>query len=148
MDTEETLARIAAVACADVRKLFDDSGELIPIVDLDDQIARAIESVEVVRSGKGEQIQATVQIKLAPRMPALALIARHHRLVEDQPVVQINAQLDPQDEIDLARRIPFALAKAVTLDARANAQMLELTEPVARREALIEQRVPGNEPPN
>jgi hypothetical protein len=56
MDADEILARIAAVARADVRKLFDDSGKRIPIVDLDDDIARAIQFVEVVRSGKGEQI--------------------------------------------------------------------------------------------
>jgi len=54
------------------------------------------------------------------------------------------------DQIDLARRIAFALSKAaaVTLDAHTNAQMLESNAPVASREALIEQRVPENEPPN
>lgn len=61
----------------------------------------------------------------------------------------MNVQQDvPIDEIDLARRVAFALSKAVTLDARANAQMLESTEPVARREALIEHEVPENEPPS
>jgi phage terminase small subunit len=137
MDADETLARIAAVARADVRKLFDDSGKLVPIVDLDDDIARAIQSVEVVRSGKGEQIQATVKIKLEPRMPALQLIARHHRLVEDQPIVSVQQEA-PIDAIDLARRVAFALSRAA-------AQTIESTPPVASGEAHDQEE---NEPPN
>jgi phage terminase small subunit len=123
MDAEETLVRIAAVARADVRKLFDDSGKLIPTIDLDDDIARAVQSVDIVRKGDGEQV---VKVKLEPRLPTLQLLARHHRLVEDQPIVNVQEDV-PIDEIELARRVAFALSKAaaVTLDTHTNAQMLE-----------------------
>ena len=90
-----------------------------------------------MRKGDGEQV---VKVKLEPRLPALQLLARHHRLVEEQPIVSVQQDV-PIDEIELARRVAFMLY-------RANAQTLESAAPVASREALIEQRLPESEPPN
>lgn len=81
-------------------------------------------------------------------MVALSLFYMEH--VTGSEHVLVNGAVGIMDQIDLARRIAFALSKAaaVTLDAHTNAQMLESNAPVASREALIEQRVPENEPPN
>jgi phage terminase small subunit len=48
VDIARTLQEMTRLATSDVRKLFDASGNLLPITDLDDATAASVASVEVV----------------------------------------------------------------------------------------------------
>ncbi len=50
---EATMREVAQVAFSDPRKLFDDKGRMKPMADLDDDIAAAVESFEVVEEFEG-----------------------------------------------------------------------------------------------
>lgn len=84
---ERTKAEIARIAYHDVRKIFDEEGNLLPVHKLDDDTAAGITSikVETVYRGRGENaIPVTVmQYKFAPKMEALGLLAKHFKIVGD-----------------------------------------------------------------
>ena len=65
IDLEKTVVGLARVAFADPRKLFDPSGAPLPIHELDDDTALAIESIEVVETyeGSGEERTLTGYVK-------------------------------------------------------------------------------------
>jgi phage terminase small subunit len=62
---ESTLVGIARVAFADPRKLFDKDGQPLPIHELDDDTALAIDSIEVIETyaGSGEDRLFTGYVK-------------------------------------------------------------------------------------
>lgn len=82
--TKHELARIAYV---DVRRLFDENGDLLPVHKLDDDTAAAISSIKVETQyrGKGDAaVPVTVlNYKFAPKMDALGLLAKHFKIVGD-----------------------------------------------------------------
>lgn len=51
---ERTVQELARIAFADLRKLFDESGNLRPIADLEDDTAAALAAIEVVATKAGE----------------------------------------------------------------------------------------------
>lgn len=128
MGAQETIAQLSRIARADIRGLVDDEGNLVPIQDLDDDIARAVRKVTVNKTvhTKGGAVTETetTQLDLEGRVPALQILARYHRLVSDEPpappAAAVGANLTVQDRIELARRIAFALTKvdAETLEPR------------------------------
>ena len=125
MGADETLARLSSMARADVRKFVDDDGNIIPVQDLDDDIARCVKKFKVttITTTKGDQVTETetTELDVEARAPALAILARHHRLVEETPPpAPPPAALTPSDMIEMARRAAFLLA-------RANAQVLDAT---------------------
>lgn len=91
MSADEAMRRMAIVGRADVRQLFDEDGNLLPVGDWPDEIALAVDRFEERRSGRkvclGSRLKALEFIvKTAPDQgkgrsePDLAaLIARHAR---------------------------------------------------------------------
>lgn len=84
---ERTKREIARVAYADVRKIFDEEGRLLPVHMIDDDTAAAITSITVNRKNAGTQKEPefvdVVKIKFASKMDALGLLAKHFKLVKD-----------------------------------------------------------------
>jgi phage terminase small subunit len=79
---ERTLKAIAQTAFYDARKLYDANGAPIPIHELPDDVAMAIEGIEVVETwaGTGEDRVFTGYIKkykLARRTPAHDMLMKH-----------------------------------------------------------------------
>lgn len=66
---EKLMGLMAARASSDVRKLFNEDGSLVPICELDDDTASAIESIEIIeRTGMGKGItEFTKKIKLVSK---------------------------------------------------------------------------------
>lgn len=110
MKVKEELARVAFASAAD---LYDEEGNLIAIHDLPDAVASTITSVEVdvqKKLTKGEdggpvvEEVVTKKIKRADKMAALALLARHFKIVgaEDDGVNQLATAL--ADRLNRAKR--------------------------------------------
>ena len=84
---KQELARVAFASAAD---LFDEDGHLVPLHDLPDDVASTITAVDVEvqqKITKGEdggpvvEEVVTKKIKRADKMAALALLARHFKIV-------------------------------------------------------------------
>jgi phage terminase small subunit len=90
LSVERTLKEVARLAYADPRKLYDESGNLIPIHQLDDDTAATVASIEVEEeySGRGESRALTGhlrKVKQHSKSQALDMAMKHHKLYsEDQ----------------------------------------------------------------
>ena len=95
---DRVLKELARLAFLDIRKAFDESGNLKHIKDLDDETAAAIAGMEVSEINKGdEQIGNLKKIKLSDKKGALELIGRHLRMWNDK--LDLNANINVADSI-------------------------------------------------
>lgn len=110
MRVKEELARVAFASAAD---LYDEDGNLLAIHDLPDAVAATITGIDVEvqkKLAKGEdggpvvEEVVTKKIKRADKMAALALLARHFKIVgaEDDGVNQLATAL--ADRLNRAKR--------------------------------------------
>jgi phage terminase small subunit len=84
--TAETVkAELARIAFASGSDLFDSNGRMIPIQDLPDDVAATITeiSVEILRGGTEGEVEIR-KIKRADKGAALAILARHYKVVGDE----------------------------------------------------------------
>jgi len=93
---DRVMKELARIAFADPRQLYDENGDLVPIPELTDDAAALIAGVkvEVIGRGRGEdrEMVVTKNIKMADKMGALTLLARHFKIVgEDSDGVNVLA---------------------------------------------------------
>lgn len=92
---ERILEEYAKLAFHDVRKLYDDEGNLIPVPQLGDDEAGAVAGIEVSTmttgavqgaKGKGEALSKTktTKIRLTDKKAALDSLAKHIGMFKDQ----------------------------------------------------------------
>ena len=86
---DSTVRAIACLAHSDIRKFYDEHGNLLPIHSLPDDLAACIASIEVVRRNltSGDRATEVVwKIKLWGKPQALELLGRHQGIFrEEQP---------------------------------------------------------------
>lgn len=92
LSVERTLKEVARLAYADPRKLYDESGNLIPVHLLDDDTAATVASIEVVEMAGGAKIGGdagiehvamhTKKIKSWDKNAALEKAMKYHGLYE------------------------------------------------------------------
>ena len=85
---DQVLQEYAKVAFLDIRRLFDETGSIKPVEELDDRTAAAVSGLEVEElfEGRGEKrkhIGRLHKIKLADKMRALEGLARHLGMFND-----------------------------------------------------------------
>lgn len=85
---ERVLKELAAVAISDIRKLYDENGNLRPVHQLDDDTAASIAGIETdeLWDGSGEdraQIGVTRKVKRFDKTKALEMLGRHFGLWKD-----------------------------------------------------------------
>lgn len=116
---ERVLRELAAVGLSDIRKFYDDKGELKPVHELDDEAAAALAGVEVeeIFEGRGKDrahVGRLKRIKRFDKVRALELAGKHLGLWDKPPepeklgpgltiVVQNGVQIDGQRVTQAAR---------------------------------------------
>jgi phage terminase small subunit len=80
VNNDRAMREYVRTAFSDIRKLFDRSGNLLPIDQIDPDTARAIASIEVVENtrgrGEGTFVYYTYRIKMADKLAALRDVAK------------------------------------------------------------------------
>ena len=90
IDIARTLTELGRLGFSDIRRLMDANGNLKPIHDLDDDIAAAVASIEVVSRPVGKnpdgstEIEYVHKVKLWPKNAALDTIAKHLGMLVDR----------------------------------------------------------------
>lgn len=75
---ERVLKEFSRIAFFDVRKLYDDNGQLKQLSELDEDIARAISGIEVNEIFiEHQHVGNTKKIKLSNKIAALESLAKH-----------------------------------------------------------------------
>lgn len=98
---QRTIEEIARIAFADIRKIFDETGQLKPIHELDDDTAAVIAGVEHEKlfehfgKGQAKHIGTTTKVKMNSKNNALEMLCRYQKLLNDgaQTNVQVNISL-------------------------------------------------------
>jgi len=90
---ERVLQEMARIAFADVRKLYNESGGLKNIQDLDDETAAIITGIETTEEFDGygqdrEQIGYTKKVKMADKTKALDMLGRYFGMFKEK--VEVN----------------------------------------------------------
>lgn len=87
MDKNGALQEASRIAMSDIREIFAPDGQLKPIHEWPDTIARCVSGAEVVKrnvdSGDGET-DDVLKVKLWDKMKALELMFKYHGLLKEQ----------------------------------------------------------------
>lgn len=81
---ERVLLELERLALFDIRKIFNSDGTLKRVVDLDDDTAAAIMSVEMVEIGTDGRLAISKKFKAADKKGALELMMRHKGMLTDK----------------------------------------------------------------
>jgi phage terminase small subunit len=117
---DRVLVEIARMGFADIRQIFTAAGQLKDIATLPDEVAAAVQQVEVVTKPSADvdkdgnrEVEYVHKIKLADKKGSLEMLAKHLVLFADKLEItgKDGAPLIPvESDIASARRIAFALA--------------------------------------
>lgn len=91
---EQVINQLARIAFGDIRKLYNDSGGLKNIQDLDDDAAAIISGIETTEEFEGygedrEQIGYTKKVKIASKDRALEMLGKYFGIFKEK--VEINS---------------------------------------------------------
>jgi phage terminase small subunit len=84
LNAARVLEELRRLAFADVRKLFDKSGNLLPVHSLDAEHAAAIAGFEIIKKNAfaGDGVIDTIhKVRSADKLKALELLAKHFGLL-------------------------------------------------------------------
>ena len=113
---ERVMLELARVGFSDIRKIVGSDGRLLPLTELDDDIAASIAGVEVEHRMEAEKDLATgetrftpvvtTKIKKSDKVAALNILAKHFKLVGDEGD-GVNALASAlADRLNTAKRVP------------------------------------------
>jgi len=90
IDKARVLTELGRIAFFDVRKLFDEAGNLLPVRELDDETAAALAGIDVTEVAVSEDAPLTYTKKVKPvdKKGALELIMRHLGMFNDKTTVR------------------------------------------------------------
>jgi len=121
---DRVMVELGRMGFADVRQIFTASGQLRDIATLPDEVAAAVQQVEVVTKLSTDvdeegnrEVEYVHKIKLADKKGSLELLGKHLKLFGDRIEVTgkdggpIETKNTP--DIELARRLAFILDKAI-----------------------------------
>ena len=83
------VSELAKIAFFDIRKIFDDNGNLISPTQLDDSTASAISSIKSrveKQSGKADDWAEVKEYKANDKLRALEMLAKHLGILERKPI--------------------------------------------------------------
>lgn len=128
---DRVVMELARIAFSDIRDLYDDSGNLLPPPDLPDDVAAIVSriKVEIAGRGKGEDRTtiAVLDIKLADKMAALTILAKHFKVIGDE-ADGVNALANI-----LSARLESARARDMTPSNQGDAGIIDVEAIVGQR---------------
>lgn len=130
---DRVVMELARIAFSDIRDLYDDNGDLLPPPDLPDDVAAIVSRIKVELKGRyveGEErsVIAVVDVKLADKMAALTILAKHFKVIGDE-ADGVNALANI-----LSARLDSARARDLTVPANASdARIIDVEEIVGQR---------------
>jgi phage terminase small subunit len=96
IDPDRVLREAGRVAYSDIRQLFDEKGQLLPIKEWPDDIARAVAGVEVVKrnvdSGDGK-LDDVIKLKLWDKVSKLTNLMKYHGQLTEKVEVSGNVNV-------------------------------------------------------
>ena len=93
MTAEMVIEELRKLGFVDVKKLYDENGDLLPIHELPDEIAACVSSVEVVkRQARGGEVEYVHKVRLWDKKGALELLGKHFAQFTDR--VQHTGQIE------------------------------------------------------
>ena len=99
---DTVIARLVDIADADVRDLFTPNGRLKNLDDLDAQISRAVESMDVLESDTGNA--RLIRVRIASRLKAAELLAKHFGMLDETIKLDVTRSLIPPEQLALLDR--------------------------------------------
>lgn len=95
VDPDRSLREAARIAFSDVRELFDATGNLMPIKQWPEDIARAVAGLEVVKknltTGDGK-VDDVYKVKLWDKGRTLENLLKHHGLLTEKIDVTVGSR--------------------------------------------------------
>lgn len=115
------LEELAKVAFFDMRKLYDAKGNIIPVQNLDDETAAALNAVDVnfFKDKDGNLTgEGVIKVKMADKLKALDSLGKEFGLFKEkvEHTGKDGKDLIPQQEYsdtDVARRVAFLLTQGL-----------------------------------
>lgn len=77
VDQDRVLLELARLGFSNVKRLFDERGNLLPLHELSDDVAASISSVKVKVEDDGETVLQVKEIKLWDKNSALEKVCKH-----------------------------------------------------------------------
>ncbi len=115
IDADFVLGQLARIAAFDIRKLYGDDGELLPVKDWPEEIATIVAGLETEEmKPTGTVLGYVRKLKLPDRTRALELLARNLGLLKDVKIVH--------DGADFRRRMAEGRKRAMLEAARSNGE--------------------------
>lgn len=91
MAREDVIGQIHRLANVDIRRMFDKRGNLLPIHQLPEDVAKAVSSIETVENEQGD---VTKKVKLVDRGQMLALGGRRQKMFTDKVDLGVGKTLE------------------------------------------------------
>ena len=103
MDAEKVIRNLSLMANADIRKLYDDNGALLPVCDWDDDTAFAVTGLDVEEvKVMGMTIGEVKKIKMADKRAANVDLGKHFGIFEkDNKQKQTIVFVQDEDDANL-----------------------------------------------
>jgi phage terminase small subunit len=102
---DNVLRELARIGFSDIRKMFTPLGNLIPVVDLDDDAAAVLSSVEVVTrrapGGDSDEVEHVAKIKVWDKQAALVNIGKHLGMFKERVEIDGHITTEPIGLSDL-----------------------------------------------
>lgn len=98
------IKELARIAFLDIRKIYDENGNLRNIQDIDEDTVKAISSIETLEEYNGygenrEKIGDTQKVKIVDKIKALELLGRHLGTFNDKIDVNVKEKEEKKNAI-------------------------------------------------
>jgi phage terminase small subunit len=100
---KSVLREFVRIATADIRNIFDEDGNLLPIHEIDKDTARAISNIKVV-TRNGKVVEYVHNIKFNNKVHALDSLAKHLGLFERDNLQKGQGMMSVAEAIEAARK--------------------------------------------
>jgi phage terminase small subunit len=115
---DRVLVEVAKLGFSNIKSIFTEGGQLRNLNSLPDEVAAAIQSVEVVtkrvEGGEDHEVEYVHKIKMADKKASLELLGKHLKLFADRTELTgaDGKDLIPEmSDTEIARTLAFLLAK-------------------------------------